>query len=148
MPHLKCQINILWVCSDSGPHALSVQKCVYVMKGFIKAYLKLKEPILKTVCPRVCLWGYRVRTSSPFSNPPGARSPQERGAPRSAEPEPYVEGGFHTRVHRGSWRAQNVWSHQRIWGQLTAVLKPFIVSQVRHFKPFVWINCEESCGNK
>lgn len=71
--HSKCQINILWVSSDSGPHARSVYKCVYIMKGFIKAYLKLKEPILKIVLLRGCLLAidYRVRTSIwSLSKPP------------------------------------------------------------------------------
>ena len=124
----------LWWLWSLCPFCLEMCLC---HEGIYKSISKIKRTHFKNCLPKSVPLRLQSKDVQSLLKPP-----------RSAQLEPYMEGGFHTRVHRSSWRAQDVWSHQRIWGQLTAVLKPFIVSQVRHFKPFVWIDCEKSCGNK
>lgn len=62
-------------------------------------------------------------------------------------PMPYMKGRFHTGVHGRSRRPQDVGRHQRVRGQLAAILKPFIVSQTGHFKSLIWVDGEQSCGS-
>lgn len=108
------------------------------MKWFIKTHLKFKAHNCFKCIDGDCLQSYPIRTcdQEPFETTLAHRT------------GPYMEGCFHTGVYSCSWRSQNVWSHQRIGGQLTAILKPFIVPQARHFQPFIWINCKKSCRKK